>query len=370
MTKSTTYFPIIKWKESEQSALRDMELKKRTSIIPIAELVMPKPKLDIKKHNVDELIENSRAQFNGNRINEIPEEIERIWGLSPIILDFSLIYPEAIKHSGATEILSETKSRKLQVIPLINLSDSSEFAQSVLKTSGAEHGVCIRVTPSQVIDAEALQKRLSEFFRSNRISAEKASLLLDMKATPDYATYGSIIETMKKVTNADEYRHVVIASGSFPQDMGEFKIDEDNLCPRNDWIMWRDLAQNQELPFIPSYADYTIRYPVYDESFQFYHPTTSIKYTLGDSWWIMKGEKKKFAHYLSNANLLKEHERFYGLDFSAGDRYISEKGAHFEKYVRNPKLKGTGNTKTWLQAGINHHMSVVTEQLNPTGELV
>jgi hypothetical protein len=53
-----------------------------------------------------------------------------------------------------------------------------------------------------------------------------------------------------------------------------------------------------------------------------------------------------------------------GKDFSAGDKFIKEKADHFEKYMKNKELKGTGNTEAWLSVGINHHLTLVVHQLS------
>jgi hypothetical protein len=78
----------------------------------------------------------------------------------------------------------------------------------------------------------------------------------------------------------------------------------------------------------------------------------------------MKGKKQKFEMYLANANLLsKKDKRFYGKDFSYGDNYINEKGIHYDRYIKDPNIKGTGSTETWLMAGINHHLTLVVNQI-------
>jgi hypothetical protein len=74
----------------------------------------------------------------------------------------------------------------------------------------------------------------------------------------------------------------------------------------------------------------------------------------------MKGEPlrnedgPKFAQYPASATLLRESEEFYGPEFSYGDMYISR-----------ISIDGalTGSPTTWLQAGINHHLTVVSRQI-------
>jgi hypothetical protein len=100
------------------------------------------------------------------------------------------------------------------------------------------------------------------------------------------------------------------------------------------------------------------------ESSQFFHPTTSIRYTLDNEWLIMKGRKQKFALYLANAKLLADDKtRYYGSGFSSGDKYIADKAKHYPVYIKDPKVKGTGSTESWLTAGINHHLVLTAHQI-------
>jgi len=77
----------------------------------------------------------------------------------------------------------------------------------------------------------------------------------------------------------------------------------------------------------------------------------------------MKGERQKFAQYLASAAELKKSSKYYGKDFSDGDRYIGDRANHFSVYIKKPSVKGTGSTETWLRAGINHHLVLVANQI-------
>ena len=93
------------------------------------------------------------------------------------------------------------------------------------------------------------------------------------------------------------------------------------------------------------------------------NPSASIRYALKDKWIIMRGQglrgekSKGFAQYPANAQLLSKHKEFFGANFSFGDSYIEEKG-------RDIKTKETGTPRTWLRAGINHHLACVIFQIS------
>ena len=63
---------------------------------------------------------------------------------------------------------------------------------------------------------------------------------------------------------------------------------------------------------MPTFSDYGIRHPIYVESYQFREPTASVKYTLEDNWWVVKGKKREYKYFLGAAALLSTDKNFYG----------------------------------------------------------
>ena len=94
----------------------------------------------------------------------------------------------------------------------------------------------------------------------------------------------------------------------------------------------------------------------------------SIRYTLDEEWLIMRGEAVR-GRAASNADearpgreqwnahaqlLCDDGNLFYGETFSWGDAFIRE---------RSVKIENHGSPEIWLRAGINHHMTVVSQQI-------
>ena len=61
-----------------------------------------------------------------------------------------------------------------------------------------------------------------------------------------------------------------------------------------------------------------------------------------------------FTQYAAHAKLLCQRKDFSGKTFSDGDLYIDR--------LRN-QLDGTGNLETLVRAGINHHITLVVNQI-------
>jgi hypothetical protein len=61
-----------------------------------------------------------------------------------------------------------------------------------------------------------------------------------------------------------------------------------------------------------------------------------------------------FPQWPANAQLLCARPEFCGQHYSDGDRYI---------YTTSLQTQYTGIAGTWLQAGINHHLTFVARQI-------
>ena len=90
------------------------------------------------------------------------------------------------------------------------------------------------------------------------------------------------------------------------------------------------------------------------------HFSASIRYTSDDYWLIMRGEDALrkdgpgFDQWPASAMILCDSPEYCTETFSAGDKYIKEMSVQRQE---------TGNPQTWLEAGINHHMTFAVRQI-------
>jgi hypothetical protein len=164
-----------------------------------------------------------------------------------------------------------------------------------------------------------------------------------------------------RIPNLLKWRTFTIASGAFPPDLTDLSVDL-HFKDRTDWNAWFD-QRKSNLPRTPSFADYTIQHPIYKDPVRGSNPSASIRYTLENKWLIMRGQAlrgkntKGHAQYPAVARMVSEREEFFGENFSFGDRYIAEKG-------KDLNSKQTGTPRTWLRAGINHHLACTVSQIS------
>jgi len=231
--------------------------------------------------------------------------------------------------------------------------------------------VCLRITDFEIQRVAAVNHRLNTFIKSYDYNKQNVNLLIDLKENVSLTTYDMAVKNIYNINAIDAFENVILAGGAFPEDMTPYRFDaEINSEARHDWIGWSTHAKASQKNF-PSYGDYTIRHPIYNESVLKYTPSTTIKYTLPDKWQFFKGRARSNVDYLTYAKSLRTLPDYkqYGPDFSYGDKYINEKGIYCDEYLilqeKNPekKIPGTGRTEDWLRAGINHHIAVVVDQL-------
>jgi hypothetical protein len=248
--------------------------------------------------------------------------------------------------------------------PVINLaSESDELSQ--LSVLGKKHGdgIALRLTRSHLeLAPAALSQLIDDCLSRINFAAAEIDIIIDLQViTPEDADYPSIVGASQLLPHLEKWRSLTIIGGAFPKDLTNCVIDNKNYCPRTDWDNWVRYTNSGNLKRIPSFGDYTIQHPIFNDQAQFFLPSKSIRYTVKNSWLVMRGTKKGPANqYLAHAQLLSRKEickdDYYGRNFSFGDDYIYTMGEDID----GPK---TGNPETWLTAGINHHLACVAKQV-------
>jgi hypothetical protein len=380
MVTPNRYIPILKWKRAEQSALQALSDKGKNSITPIIELVMPTvqpvrkiDKIRSIKKTQEEIFTETVNKFQEKRVKEIPGEILQYWGTKPVFIDFTLLYNGVqLKIDSLNKIFSAGAYKNLKLIPVLNLNDDSTIKEAIVSNSKKyNQGVCLRVSLSNLSDTNILNNTIEFFLKKFNLSRQDIDLLIDIKEIKENGgLYLRFINASQKIEHLSEWRNFIFASGAFPENLSECKLDEPTFLPRFDWQNWAYQIREKKLRRNPYFSDYTIRNPIFHEALQYYRSTPSIKYTLKNDWLILKGQLHHSEHYLVNAKLLVEDmtDSFSGEGYSWGDKKIAEKARYYHQYVRekNKTLaegKGTGGSTDWISWGINHHLILVLDQI-------
>ena len=376
MSNKILYIPILKWKRAEHTALKNLTLENKKYVTPLIELVLPtvsryKDKERKIKKSPEELLSEMVLKFRQKRFIEISDEILKFWGSDKIFIDFSLLHDgeqtTKLKVESINKIITDGMDKGLNLTPVVNINDDLEIKKAVCSiVKKYNQGLCLRILPSDFSDIEKLNKKITDFLLTAKLKETEIDLLIDIKDIQENdGKYLLITNMSQQLNNLEKWRSFIFASGAFPVDLNKCKFDDPTLLPRFDWQNWLKHKKANKLKRSPVYSDYTIRNPIFNESLQFYHATTSIKYTIEKDWYILKGKKLAYELYPLNAKLLIEDSgKFYSENFSKGDEFIVEKSKQSEKFAKDPKSKGSGSNEDWIAAGINHHLTLVVLQVS------
>lgn len=353
------YVPILRWKQAERLALRNLSEEDRKRITPLIEIT---PKFfDVPAEGEKKGIEPEPARVLEGRAKMLLES----WGCEPFFLDLGHIDGKAPPIRGKLHpllhIAETVRSHGLykpHLVPVIALSRTEEYQSAVSSVVALDgHGACLRLIATEVLDS-TFARRLQAVLRKLKLEKSSVDLLLDYQKFDDQKPPFKVL--FDKLPNLGSWRSVTVASGAFSKDLQEYKPGN-HLRPRKDWLSWNQQAlSDPNIQRRPSFSDYTIQYGRYDEPPENPNASASIRYTLEDDWLIMRGESinKKDgpgrAQWTSHAILLRDRKDFYSANFSYGDAYIFEMSNKTGKH---------GSLMTWLRAGINHHMTVVSRQI-------
>lgn len=352
------YVPIIRWKEAERLALRGLGRKERARMTPLIEVT---PKALASKG-----LSSPKDVDRG--LGKVAVEIVKDWGDGPLFIDLGLI-EQGIRASGGThplKVLFEDGNRRFlpSFIPVTALDRDAAYQDAVKSVVAQDRlGLCLRIRGPELL-RPGLPGEVDRLLMVIGLEYEDIDVVVDYgivdDASPNFA------EACQRLPNLFRWRTFTIVSGAFPEDLRGMTPGEHEL-PRRDWQAWRDqVTARPLLPRLPSYGDYVIAHPVFKEPRPGLNPSASIRYAAEDYWVIMRGEAIRnddgpgLLQYPANASLLCDHLEFRGEDFSSGDRYIKKMAEELGKNGSGC----TGSLKTWLQAGVNHHLTLTVRQIS------
>ena len=353
------YVPILRWKEAERQALKKLFDTDRDHISPLIEPITPQP--------------NSKGQLKTvpQLAAEIPTAIAECWGQRPIFFDAHLPrHDPHVEQEDALlrDVIRHGKQQNLTIVPVTGLSRVPAYQSAVVSAvTSMGLGVCIRLTPADILDA-ALPANLQRLVDSLKQKRATVDLLIDFRTiygvqAPNWS------DALSRIPEIKSWRNLIAASGAFPQDLtrtndGEPMRPGDHPFPRTDWTNWASQMQHWSLPRRPFFSDYTIQWALQQKPIQIPNVSASIRYTCEDHWLVMRGQgmltegSAGAKQYPAHAKRLVRKKEFCGGAHSAGDAYIEEKSRE-----NLQAIKKTGNARTWIEAGINHHLTFVARQV-------
>jgi hypothetical protein len=358
------YVPILRWKAAERDALKLLKTEHKNIITPLIEFTMPVPKNEKNRKTPTELLQESIDMFLED-IKDIPSQILKCWGNHAIFIDIQLI-DGSIRADALNQVLRLGRQLDIFMVPVITVipvvgfeSDTKTRQVAIQFAKQLKNGLCFRIIESN-LDEISFSKDFDKFIKENKVDPNKTDLLVDFKIINEETIAKQLVTKINKIPFLEDWRTFIVAGGAFPKDLSHFQKHNQYYVPRSDWAIWQQIVKS--LSRKPSFADYAIQHPVYMPPTSGANPSASIRYAAENDWLVLRGEGlrnpkgAKFKQYPAEAKLLFDQKEFKGADFSYGDSYIAEKAADLN-------TKSPGNPKTWLEAGFNHHMTLVAHQI-------
>lgn len=352
MRADQRYVPVLWWKLGEQVAVRHLTAHEKLAMAPL---------FQIFPHRPPEKVEARRPAKRRKKADwfvEMANTLERSWGYGEVFIEIRAPHEEPFgvdDSQPVVRILDELRAKGLRPIPVCRLS-YGPARRTALRDALAQdgRGACMRLTRPN-LERSDLKTALDELLADLSISTSEVDLLIDYEVVNEDGF--DLVLLCALLPRLQEWRSFTVVGGAFPEDLsGPLQTPGRHVQPRHEWRAWRrEIAR--VLPRTPAYGDYTMRYPYLPDSDRRMTPSASIRYTVQNDWIVMRGQQlnaERFVQYRANAQILRGSTDYRGESYSFGDRYLAD--------VATEKI-GTGNPQTWLTAGVNHHLTLVVDEL-------
>jgi len=346
------YVPILKSKQGEFIALRELKTETKANILPLLEIIPIQidynnavPKKTLETHTAD-IIKNLAKSWPANL---------------PIYIDTLLLNSG---RNGIFHVYEQLDNSGLRYIPVINVEEHHnclDVLKSVVERTN--NGFCLRLSNGFITNAN-LKNEILEIIGSYDASIGNIDLIIDLgdisTAQLDFYKF-AITMQINMVDIFNQFRRVIIAAGSVPQDLSAVSSGTEALLQRKEWDFWKEITSNKNAKHF-LYSDYGTNNKALNEADpRMMRIGAAIRYTIEESFYILKGfainnpAYDGFGQFHELSNRLRKLDLFSGSSFSWGDNYI---------YFCGQRLNGPGNKTTWVAISTNHHIELVNAQLS------
>jgi hypothetical protein len=350
------YYPILLSKKGEVVALQYLKQATKDNISPIIEIL---------DDSLEKKVKITAGSYKTVYKDEFENFLKTHWSFfgNEIILDFSLTTEIERKLEIIEKMVKSLILAGVNVTMSLQMNSSSSYG-SLVKNIIANYktNVCWRTSENSG-GFDNFKIAVEKFIPYSGISTDRIILLLDIgyakadryNSLRDLAT-GAIKSLKNKV---GEWSAVVVASSSFPENLGDFKKGNNpNRIKRYEWINWLKIRTEEGLTNV-KYGDFGTKFPFYVEAN--FAGTISAKYTTKDDFVIYKGEKTEdhgdgHGQYITHSINIVQSKDYSGKDFSWGDKRIFE----ISTQDMSSENRKTGSSTTWVQISQNHHIELIT----------
>lgn len=335
------YVPVLKVKDGEKRAMRQLSTAVAARVTPLFEIVRRTDK------PVDEHLDTA---FKGFAAAIAP--------FNRYFLDCREIAKDG--PTAAVDVFARAAALGKPFIPVTSVSRTSDVAAVMAHRI---HGVALRLSPEE-FEAGTLPTTVPAFLAAHGLNPGDVDLIVDLGAidkmivTPGIADFAE--QFLDDVPHHTAWRSFILSGCGFPRTLAGVKADSNGTFDRVDWVHWhtRIFQKRANAVRLPTYSDCGIQYRdgVEDIDFSKVKPAAAIRQARATSWYVEKGRsirdnggdqfKDLAANVISATHPTAAHCVGCAALFAA---------------AVNPK--GYASLGKWRQFGTVHHITLTVEAL-------
>jgi len=346
------YVPCVRWKQGEYQAILRLMLQTGEGITPLIEI--PEVGWDFERCTAAKTVQEHLAPF--------AKRVDQKWGARPCFVDLKLLDPADRMLDGTHPVdyvFDELRQRRCCAVPVTGPDRDSDYHEAIgAAIQRDRRGVCLRLNLTEAVDRN-VHDTVDGLLQELKTDPVDTDLVLDLDAPANFVPIEGFVKLLEAIVvrlpHRDSWRTFTLLGASFPKTMGVLRVGSQSV-KRYEWLAYKRLTvdlSNAQLR-LPTFGDYGISHPeVLRMDMRKVKPAASIRYTVDDAWYVLKGKNVrdyKFEQYRALCAHLASSPHFAGRDRSRGDAYIED--------CANGAAK-TGNLTTWRWVGTNHHIEKV-----------
>ena len=353
MSEAPVYVPIVKGKQFDILATKEIDASLRSKLMPLIE-AMP---VDLRKSALDD------------HLIKLCDRIRKHLPKGRLFVDFRGIDPEAMIAGGVNAILFGFQLFKLNnrpVTPVFGLARNDALWGDLGKIAlDFDQGFCFRLKGDDLDDfaIEDTWDQVVERTAEMGLPFGRVDLLLDfgsISVTPLSVLHDKVVAFLHYNPEAYKYRSIIVAGSSALKDVSGIEKESTEDVRRRELDLWRGLWLDLPEGVRPVFSDYGIVHPDFSDIGANPYINAKIRYTAGNTIRYFRGHGLRlpvndYAQYRTLAAKVRGSNLYMGTSASFGDRYIDDCANY---------ITGTpGAPGTWVKADMNSHMSHTVVQM-------
>ncbi len=332
------YYPILRWKQGEQLAVKRLDAADRADMLPIAEVqaletgVQPKLEKTLRSARADQY---------------------------PIAIDVKPVYlGTRVPLARLARIVGRFQMAGLGVWPVVHGADALADTSGLSAFKG-QADLVLRIYPNDTPLAVALV--LAKDVHKAMGRTGHLHVVVDLDSIGDIepnAVAAMALPYVRDLSALGDVTRVIVAGGSFPLTVGGFRLGVGNRLPRRELSIWKAVRAAPGCHDV-AFGDYGVTNPQPLEPIdpRTMNPSAHIRYTLKNEWWLLRAsgvKTKGWGQYNDLCILLVNDTRYCCATFSFGD----------DRYMVHSKAGSTsGSFMTWRRDATSHHLAYTVRQL-------